>query len=1819
MNPDEYDFRRHMPKESASEALDLLRGLEDRTLNHLKKNIKAKENLEIYAEDELVRKKCYDEMRCEMPGQARSTFLMVFSPDGSKVASTHGNHDIYVTDIKSGKNIKILTGHPRTPWCIAFHPTSNQIVASGCLGGEVRIWDLSGGSEVWTAGNQSVIASIAFHPNDRVLVIATYNELYFWDWSMPEPFVQVATANPKEKIRYVAFDKLGHKLITGIANSPQTRWERVRAPVPVPRQAERSASPYRLRITPRLVNSTTLQERTAIDLGVRNVPQVTEATREVVSSVPERERRITASYRNLLKEYEQLVQRYLKIYKPPTMIDRGTDPMEPNATSATSGTQAPESQASTSGTTTSNQNQSDPQPSTSQNCSSSLVMPSRILAMKKQPTEAQSTQTSDSRKHKSSENAEESTQEKRSKSDDSTQPSTSSGSSHTETATQTQSPRRVLIINERSPQPEPSTSGLQDKPVRNSGVRILCPKTLKRKLSGTDREAGPSTSEPQPSTSRGTTTSTDDILSNIRPLAEEVRNRFLPIIKSLPACDRPKLIRRFENSRAHERLKFRQMCPTFMKKPNRRPVLDTSSDSSSSDDERSGLRPRLCNDPKNQNQNRNTSNDTEPDCVHTASGSNTALASSSSALASTSTNLTNISGVRNFIMELEQLLMTILLTEVESSENQTSINPAEPNVSTASNNSPVNLSTSSPAAGPSIEEQTNNSDLRSSPISMSANRDQDLIRPNAVTVENSMFRRLLQRHEEQSESRTGTSNSDDASRSSPVGSSSGIHSRTSSPIYSRAYPRRRLPAHRISAFMPTRVNYNRSSLRCRRGSPFRIGSRLSTSNTFPIDELINYSERPNAEDNVPQDNQPPENTDSTTDSPFVNLGNMYSNIVQGLESSLNDVRNIRSNTRSNETSDMLTSFSESLENIMNQSDTILRNLGGSMSMLPNYSEQNENRRRESSEPRVSFNDERFYIRDNSPQEASTSSDTRSLGDALPEGRSVVESDHNYPRVPENNQNQNSGEGMSPLMTSLHMTISYIQRQARLLRHQVESIERIDRTMFEVEQLQLIRQLITEFLRYMRSLAGESRSTGMSSVRQMMAGTRISDSSPYDSQSEEPSQQNPQPNTSSASTSTEQNQPRPRSSGRKTYPPSRLFRLQRHNRRSFFFLPRRYTGRPDRGMKHSGPCRSAPSRTPSEANSPLRHLSSYSLINSSSLNLMTRRLEHLLTEQTRLITRPQEATQQQTRSTVATELGERILSIRLNDCVNRMNRIMGNGLEGGRFRSGRSEPVIVTQDGASRFGARHFLSLIVDGMSKHIEELGGANISQSLRGQIHSVLAMALLLSDLLLLQLVDSIPPPAGMNLDVERESLTSRIDQMCGQMLQNRFSSHSQQLTRSLQHMRLTMRRAYRALGQTYNARRNAMLPNRPDTNRRQLLNRYLRNLNMRRHSQNLGTDPTTSSSDNNPPRDVPPNPESNSDNMTRGWSSLRDLIMRYSDNTGEDEDVTSSNSNQDNQERNQRFENVSSNNSDDNDDESEWYVNSNSRSSNLYRTNNVNLVHNNNEEASSNSNPPRPWNVPSVQVNDVPISEQSSLFHQRIMTHRQRLAERMSELRTFPQMSGLRPRFLHPLYSSVNPFDADLDDPQRETNYDCDMITTVTPNHRIQVWDISLGNIPVINNPLKNIIVSECKIHNDASVDIAKDGTILVTLLPSGGYLNVTNKLGVYSLKWDTLGQCLYTTSFEQNAVSVALSPLSRHLVVGLASRRVSIVPSDRWTMARIFIIDQKNVPGDRLPVLRELGQNRDSRATNYKSVNCIRWLPTSGQGLIYATNTGQLVILT
>ena len=66
-------------------------------------------------------------------------------------------------------------------------------------------------------------------------------------------------------------------------------------------------------------------------------------------------------------------------------------------------------------------------------------------------------------------------------------------------------------------------------------------------------------------------------------------------------------------------------------------------------------------------------------------------------------------------------------------------------------------------------------------------------------------------------------------------------------------------------------------------------------------------------------------------------------------------------------------------------------------------------------------------------------------------------------------------------------------------------------------------------------------------------------------------------------------------------------------------------------------------------------------------------------------------------------------------------------------------------------------------------------------------------------------------------------------------------------------------------------------------------------------------------------------------------------------------------------------------------------------------------------------------------------------------------------------------------------------------------------------------------------------------------MTLVPSN--LPMTTVVGLYSLRKENLGDCHATYSLESSAVSVSLSPTSRHLLVGLTSRYPPGLATDRF----------------------------------------------------------------
>lgn len=173
----------------------------------------------------------------------------------------------------------------------------------------------------------------------------------------------------------------------------------------------------------------------------------------------------------------------------------------------------------------------------------------------------------------------------------------------------------------------------------------------------------------------------------------------------------------------------------------------------------------------------------------------------------------------------------------------------------------------------------------------------------------------------------------------------------------------------------------------------------------------------------------------------------------------------------------------------------------------------------------------------------------------------------------------------------------------------------------------------------------------------------------------------------------------------------------------------------------------------------------------------------------------------------------------------------------------------------------------------------------------------------------------------------------------------------------------------------------------------------------------------------------------------------------------------------------------------------------------------------------------------------------------------------------------------------------------------------NRIQAWNFSRGQLPDISDTTSNLVVKEACIVSSASVDISEDNTLLVTLTPT--YAPMTTAVGVYSLKADSRGQCLASLSVESSVVSVSLSPTSRHLLVGLnrQTRRLPSSGAERGLMAHIYRIQ---FPWERDAERGRLIHKRDIAQLETSALNCIRWIPTPGQGMAYATNTGLIKLL-
>ncbi|KAF1790863.1 WD40-repeat-containing domain [Phytophthora cactorum] len=150
----------------------------------------------------------------------KSTISIAISPDGKTFASTHGDHTVKIICIETGKVIQTLVGHPRTPWSVKFHPTDPRYVASGCLGFQVRFWDIETGRCLYVSTLRHAIISISFHPSGDILAIASGTCVYTWDYQHTSPRIAMFSY---QTLRSVTFLPDPSKIMVGEANERYVR------------------------------------------------------------------------------------------------------------------------------------------------------------------------------------------------------------------------------------------------------------------------------------------------------------------------------------------------------------------------------------------------------------------------------------------------------------------------------------------------------------------------------------------------------------------------------------------------------------------------------------------------------------------------------------------------------------------------------------------------------------------------------------------------------------------------------------------------------------------------------------------------------------------------------------------------------------------------------------------------------------------------------------------------------------------------------------------------------------------------------------------------------------------------------------------------------------------------------------------------------------------------------------------------------------------------------------------------------------------------------------------------------------------------------------------------------------------------------------------------------------------------------------------------------------------------------------------------------------------------------------------------------------
>ena len=158
-----------------------------------------------------------------LDGHSHRVTEIVFSPDGSLIASASDGRNIRIWDVATNSQKHILTGHRGAIYSVAFSPDGTAL-ASGDSEGKIRLWDATTGQyRVTLEGHQSGVNSVAFSADGQTLASGSSDRTIRL-WYATTGLYRVTLEGHSEGINSVVFSPDGETLASGSSDRAIRLW-----------------------------------------------------------------------------------------------------------------------------------------------------------------------------------------------------------------------------------------------------------------------------------------------------------------------------------------------------------------------------------------------------------------------------------------------------------------------------------------------------------------------------------------------------------------------------------------------------------------------------------------------------------------------------------------------------------------------------------------------------------------------------------------------------------------------------------------------------------------------------------------------------------------------------------------------------------------------------------------------------------------------------------------------------------------------------------------------------------------------------------------------------------------------------------------------------------------------------------------------------------------------------------------------------------------------------------------------------------------------------------------------------------------------------------------------------------------------------------------------------------------------------------------------------------------------------------------------------------------------------------------------------------